>query len=145
MLRSEASTTIKRPVDEVFAMLSDWTKAATWISGNESVTKTSDGPTGVGTTWHSTSKLFGRRMDADTQCTEFEPNRGFAFAVTKPFAGTVRFALEAAAGGTRVDQTIDAEPGGFFKLAQPVLAAMMKRQVQADLDTFRDLMEADAL
>jgi hypothetical protein len=53
--------------------------------------------------------------------------------------------LQAVEGGTRVDQTIDAEPGGFFKLAQPLLVTMMKRQMQGDLDTFRDLMDANAL
>ena len=47
--------------------------------------------------------------------------------------------------GTRVTQTIDAEPGGFLKLAGPLLASAVKRQFGGYLDDFRDLMESDAL
>ena len=41
--------------------------------------------------------------------------------------------------------TLEAEPGGFFKLAEPLVIAMAKRSFQGDLDNLKDLMEADAL
>ena len=41
-------------------------------------------------------------------------------------------------------QTIEAEPGGFFKLAEPLLT-IAKRQFQNDLDNLKDLTEAHAL
>ena len=58
---------------------------------------------------------------------------------------TVALTFESVAGGTRVDQVFDGEPGGFFKLVGPLLVAAAKRQFQNDLDNFRDLMEGDAL
>ncbi len=115
------------------------------VSSLGSLTQTSDGPVAVGTTWHSTQKLFGRRMEGDTEGTEFETNHRYAFSGTVPFPVTVAFTLEPVAGGTRVDQVIEAEPGGFFKLALPVLLTMGKRQLQTDLDNFRDLMDANEL
>ena len=48
-------------------------------------------------------------------------------------------------GGTRVNTTIEGEPGGFFKLAEPLIVSMSKRQFQSDLDNLKDLMEANAL
>jgi uncharacterized protein YndB with AHSA1/START domain len=144
MARIEASTTVKRPLEEVFAVLSDASNSPKWSSNMQTVTKTSDGPTGVGTTYHSTAKMLGRRLEADSKVTEFEAGRRYALATTAPFPVTLTWAVRSVDGATRVDQTVDAEPGGFFKLAQPLLVTMMKRQAQNDLDTLRDLMEADA-
>ena len=145
MARVEASTTVRRPVGEVFAALSDPSKSPEWSSSMQTVTRTSDGPTDVGTTYHTTAKLLGRRLEADSRVTEFEADRRYAVATTAPFPVTITWAVVSVDGGTRVDQTVDVEPGGFFRLAQPLLVTMMKRQVQGDLETFRDLMEANAL
>jgi carbon monoxide dehydrogenase subunit G len=145
MAHVEASITTKRPIDEVFAALSDWTNSEKWISSTQSVTKTSDGPIGVGTTWSTVGKLLGRTLEADITATEFEPDQKSAWVVDKPFKATTTFTLKSVDGGTRVDQTTDAELEGFFKLAQAVMLPMMKRQLQNDLETFRDLMDANAL
>lgn len=145
MIRAEVSTTIKRPVEDVFAMMSDASHNPEWLSGVTEMTKTSNGPIGVGTTWHGVGKFLGRRMEADTSYTEFEPNHKYAFKSTTPFPMTVAFSFEPVAGGTRVDQVVDAEPGGFFKLAGPLLVTAAKRQFKNDLDNFRDLMEGGAL
>ena len=145
MAHVEASITTKRPIDEVFAALSDWTNSEKWISSTQSVTKTSDGPIGVGTTWSAVGKLLGRTLEAGITVTEFEPDKKSASVVDKPFKATTAFTLKSVDGGTRVDQTTDAELEGFFKLAQAVMLPMMKRQLQNDLETFRDLMDANAL
>jgi len=145
MVRAELNVTIKRPVEEVFATMSDASKNEEWVSGVRETTKTSEGPIGVGTTYHSVGKFLGRRMESDITYTAFEPNRGYAFETTTPFPITATFTFEPVAEGTRVDQTVDAEPGGFFKLAAPLLVVAAKRQFQNDLDNLRDLMEADAL
>jgi uncharacterized protein YndB with AHSA1/START domain len=145
MPRVEVSTMVQRPIEEVFAVLSDASNTPKWSSGMQTVAKTSDGPTGVGTTYHYTSKLFGRRLEGDSKVTAYETDRRLAVASTAPFPVTITMAMEQVDGGTRVEQTVDAEPGGFFKLAQPLLSTMMKRQVQGDLETFRDLMDAHVL
>jgi uncharacterized protein YndB with AHSA1/START domain len=145
MVRAQLGTTIKRPVEEVFAVMSDLSNNPKWISAVGETTKTSDGPIGVGTTWHSVGKFLGRRMESDTTYTQFEPNRAFSFEATTPFPMTVAFTFEPEPGGTRVEQVVDAEPGGFFKLAGPLLVTAAKRQFQSDLDNLRDLLEADAL
>jgi uncharacterized protein YndB with AHSA1/START domain len=146
MARFEVSTTIKRPVEDVFAVLSDFSNGSKWSSGQaEPAVKTSDGPIGVGTTWHDVGKIIGRRFESDIEFTEFEPDRKIVFTITKPFPMTATVTLEPVADGTRVSQTIQAEPGGFFKLAEPLVVTMSKRQLQNDLDTLRDLMDANAL
>jgi len=146
MARFDVGTTIKRPVEDVFAVLSDFSNGSKWSSGVvEPAKKTSAGPIGVGTTWHSVSKVAGRRFDTDIACTEFETNRKITTTFTKPFPTTLTVTFESVAGGTRISQTVESEPGGFFKLAEPLVVTMAKRQFQSDLDNLRDLMDANAL
>lgn len=146
MARFDVGNTIKRPVEDVFAVLSDFSSGSKWSSGvSEPPKKTSDGPIGVGTTWHSIGKAAGRKIESDFEYIEFEPNRKIVSTTTKPFPITSTITTESVAGGTRVSQTIEAQPGGFFKLAEPLVVTITKRQFQSDLDNLRDLMEANAL
>jgi hypothetical protein len=75
-------------------------------------------------------------------CTEFEADRKITLTLTKPFPTTSTVTFDAVGGGTRVSQTIDAEPGGFFKLAEPLVVTIARRQFQGDLDNLRDLTDS---
>ena len=99
----------------------------------------------MGTTYRGTGKMFGRHQDTEFTVTEFDVNRTFAVAATKPFPLTITIALEPTTEGTRLDMVADAEPGGFFKLVQPLMMAIGRRRNQSDLEKLRDLMEAKAL
>lgn len=145
MPRTVASVAIKRPVEDVFAVVSDPTNTPTWNSTLVSATKTSDGPTGVGTTVLGTGKMFGRQIETEFTVTAFEMNRRFGVTATRPFPLTITLALEAITGGTRVEMTSDVEPGGFFKLAAPLMVRMGKRQNRTNLENLRDMLEANAL
>jgi len=108
--------------------------------------QTSPDPIGVGTTGRFVGKILGRRIETESEVTEFEANRKFAWRSKSgpfPLQGAVSF--EPIEGGTRVNTTITGEPGGFFKLAEPLLIGIAKRQFQSDLDNLKDLMEANAL
>ena len=146
MAKFDVGITINRPVNEVFAILSDFSNGSKWASGAvEPAQKTSDGPIGVGTTWHGAGKVAGRRFVTDATCTEFDADRRITLAMTKPFPTTSTVTFDTVGGGTHVNQTIDAEPGGFFKLAEPLVVTIARRQFQGDLENLRDLMEANAL
>jgi uncharacterized protein YndB with AHSA1/START domain len=145
MVRVEVSATIKRPIEDVFAVMSDSTNRPKWQSNVSEMTKTSDGPIGVGTTWHAVSKMFGRRVEGDAEYIGFEANRTFSMKSATPFPTTMTYAFESVDGGTRVDQVVDAEPSGLYKMAGPLLAKGAKRDMQNYLDSLRDLMEDDAL
>jgi uncharacterized protein YndB with AHSA1/START domain len=144
--RFNVGVTIKRPIEDVFVVLSDFSNGSKWASGAvEPATKTSAGPIGVGTTWHGVAKVVGRRFDIEITCTEFETNRKTTIKFDKPFPTTSTVTFDSVAGATLVNQTVEAEPGGFFKLAEPLVVTMARRQFQNDLDNLRDLMEAHAL
>jgi uncharacterized protein YndB with AHSA1/START domain len=146
MAKAEVSTTIKRPVEDVFAVLSNPEDSPKWSSAALEAKITSAGPIGVGTTGRFVSKFLGRRIENESVVTEFEPNRKYSWqSKSGPFPFQASMTFEGTAGGTRVNATIEAEPGGFFKLAEPLIVRMAKRQFQGDFDNLKDLMEANAL
>jgi uncharacterized protein YndB with AHSA1/START domain len=67
MAKLEISTVINRPVEEVFAFLSNPENWPKWISGSIEAKKTSEGPIGVGTTWRQVLTFLGQRMEAEAE------------------------------------------------------------------------------
>jgi uncharacterized membrane protein len=146
MAKLEISTVINRPVEVVFAFLSNPENGPKWNSSSGEVTITSGGPVGVGTTYRSVRTFLGQRIESETEITEYEPNQRLASkAISGPFPMESLVTFEPVEGGTRVTGTLIGEPGGFFKLAEPVLVSRMKQQFEADLAKLKDMMEAYAL
>ena len=103
MAKFDCSITIKRPVEDVFAVMSDFSNGSKWASGSsEPAERTSDGPIGVGSTWHAVGKVVGRKIETDFEYTEFEVDRKIAYTITKPFPMTATVVFEPVADGTRV-------------------------------------------
>ena len=53
------------------------------------------------------------------------------------------FVFEEVPGGTRFTHSQDVEPGGFFGLAESLFEIEAKRQLRNDLETLKDLLEAN--
>jgi uncharacterized protein YndB with AHSA1/START domain len=146
MPKLEISTVIKRPVEEVFTLSSNPENYPKWFAGSTEVRKTSEGPIGVGATYRTVVIFLGRRIEGEIKVTEYEPNQRCATkSRSAPFPVENQTTFERVNGGTRVTVSTVAEPGGFFKLAEPLLVSMLKRQFEANLTTLKDLMEARAL
>ncbi len=146
MLKIEISTVINRPVEDVFAVASNPEGYLKWSPGLVEVKKTSEGPVGVGTTWRLVRQALGQRLEGDLELTEYEPNRKFTLdSKSRPFPGEARWTFDAVEGGTRVSVVLQAEPGGFFKLAEPLLRSFTKRTMETELANLKELMEAHAL
>ncbi|MDA8066734.1 MAG: hypothetical protein M0031_14730 [Thermaerobacter sp.] len=50
--------------------------------------------------------------------------------------------FEPADGGTRVIMSYEAEAGGIFKLGEPVLQGIARRQTEHEFQTLKALLEA---
>lgn len=142
MARFDQSVTINRPIEEVFAFVSDLDNQARWRSGLDLAELTSDGPFGVGATYREVERILGRKMERTMEVTEFEPNVKCSFKSTSGpvvFSATVSF--EAQDDGIRVSMTADAELGGVFRVAEPMVVRMGRRQMESDLANLKELLE----
>jgi len=145
MVKVEGTVVINRPIEDVFAFLSNPDKSSLWQGMVLEVKQTSDGPVGVGTTGQVVSQFLGRRMESTYEVTEYELNRK---ATLKTTSGPIPYmnsaTLESVDEGTKVTLVAEYEVGGYFKLAEPILARMAQRQAETDYANLKDLMEAQA-
>ena len=141
MIRIQASVTVNRPLEEVFRFMTDNQNALQWQSGLLEARVTND-VVGVGRAWVDVVQFLGRRIEVASQTTEYEPLRLVAFKSTSgPIPLEGRYAFEPAGGGTKVTFTLQGEAGGFFKLAEPIVARSTQRQWDTNLANLKDLLE----
>ena len=145
MIKIETSVLINRPVNEVFAYVANLENGQEWQTDVQELRQTSEGPMGVGTVWHEVRQLLGRLVEQSNKMTQYEPNKKFAYrqSGTVPVEAMITFE-SVAEGETKVTMTGEAEPGGFFKLAEPLVAQMAKRQTEANAANLKDILEAQA-
>ena len=122
MIRIQASVTINRPLEEVFRFMTNHQNALQWQSGLLEARVTND-VVGVGKTWVDVVQFLGRRIGVASELTEYEPLRVVGFKSTSgPIPLEGRYAFEPDGAGTKVTFTLQGEAGGFFKLAEPIVA-----------------------
>ena len=142
MAKVETSIVVNRPVAEVFQDMSINENALQWQSGLLETRITND-VTGPGRAWIDTVQFLGRRMEVPFQLTDWQRDQKIAFRSTGgpiPMQGSYTF--EPNGDGTRVTFLLTGEPGGFFKLAEPVLMQILQRQWQTNLANLKDVLEA---
>ncbi|MER6777710.1 MULTISPECIES: SRPBCC family protein [unclassified Streptomyces] len=71
----ESTVEIDRPIGEVFAYLADGRNDPQFSPRVQEITKTPDGPTGVGTVFRSTVKDAGMKTGREFRITGFEPQK----------------------------------------------------------------------
>jgi uncharacterized protein YndB with AHSA1/START domain len=145
MMKFEQSVVIDRPLKEVFGFATDLDTHAQWMVGLVESTHTSEGPVGLGTKYRYVMQMLGRKVETAGDVTEYERNRKYAWKATSGpfpvFQGS--FLFEPLNGGTKVTMLAEAEPGGFFKLAEPLAAGMVRRQLGSSLSNLKDVLEAE--
>lgn len=145
MVKVEGTVVINRPIEEVFAFLTNPDNSSLWQGMVLEAKQTSEGPVGVGTMGQVVGQFLGRRMESTWEVTEFELNRK---ATLKTTSGPIPYmnsaTLEPVEEGTKVTLVAEYEVGGYFKLAEPILARMAQRQAETDYANLKDLVEAQA-
>ncbi len=143
-MRVEESIGIDRPVQEVFEYVSEPDNFPEWTGTAIEVHKRTPGPVREGDTFTAVIKFLGRRFETPYERTSYEPNRRFTERATGGPLPDQRwtYTFEEAPGGTRLARAVEGEPGGFFKLADPLIERALGRQIRGDLETLKDLLEA---
>lgn len=144
MATLEATIIINRPVEEVFAAVEDFNSHPRWRGGLLKAEVTSPGPLGVGSTYVYNMQVMGRKIETTGEVVAYDPPSTYTWKATSgpfPLSGSVR--CETVSEGTRVTETVEAEPGGFFKLAEPVLLRQQKGQMEKDLKQLKVLLEKE--
>ena len=135
--------TVDAPPAVVFAFLTDPGKATVWQASLLEADYKPDPPVRKGTEIHEVRKFLGRKIESIVEVTEFEPGRLFGGRMRSgPVPWQFRYTFEGADGSTRVSFHMEGEPGGFFHLAEPLVVRTVKKQLENDFSTLKELVEA---
>lgn len=142
MIEFENRIVIDRPVEEVFAFVSEFENIPKWNYYVLEVTKTSEGPLGVGTTYHQTRKTD----EQDFGVIEYEPGETVVVKTLPPSrpAFEMRFTFEPVADGTSIldEWKLDTgQPGLLEKLG----AGKVKQAVKDNLTKLKELLETGSV
>ena len=144
-IRVEHTLVINRPVEEVFALVTDVESFPRWTESIIEAVKTSEGPVELGTTCRIVNKAMGRQLDHSFVVTQYELNKVYAVKSTAgPFPMEMCYTVESVEGGTRLHVESEADPRGAMRLAGPMLNRMLKKQITADHANLKALLESSA-
>src|SRR5258708_1105458 len=82
MINVEASIIVSRPIEEVFAYVSDFRNAAQWQAGVVDVRQMPEGPVGKGTQIIFVRTFLGRKLEGTSEVVEYESPTKHTFQST---------------------------------------------------------------
>lgn len=146
-LKIRQSISINQPIKGIFPFVSDLENLVDWSSVVISARRNSSEVIQVGATVRSTIHFLGRWLDITFEVVEYEPDRSL---MIKSISGAASCYFDYqfepdVDGGTIVSQ----EAGihlidGVIEQAEPVITSAVRRQLEYDLLTLKDILEARA-
>jgi uncharacterized protein YndB with AHSA1/START domain len=146
MASTTSAITIRRPIEDVFAVATDVEKTGRWFPGNVQEHWTSPPPHGVGSTRRAVVTMFGRRSQNDAVTTEYDPPHRAGMRGTSPnapFDTTLTFSPDG--DGTRVELSTTFSFRGWTRIFGPVVSRGYGWAVARGLRTLKRLMESGEL
>ena len=121
---------IDQPVDKVFDYMINVENHKAWQAGLQDATVTPPGPIGVGSTYHYTTEVMGRKIETHLEVSAFEQNKNWSVKTTgTPTSVESIYLFEAVDNTTRL--TISMELAGGYPAAAE---GMVKKQTQKNLE-----------
>jgi hypothetical protein len=124
------------------AGLLEWCEGTAKTPVTIAVRRFTFGPLRVGTTHTIVRNFMGRKMEATNEYIAYEPNERITFKGT---SGPVRFEFsylfESTAEGTKLTGKMQMQATGLLRLAEPLMAASLRREMTAAAGVLKDLLE----
>ena len=140
----ENSVEIDRPLHEVFNYVSDVGNYPEWMAHVLDVRKDTPGPPTQSDRFVVAIKSVGRRFETPYQRTSYAAERSYTDEAVGGPVPNQRWhsAFYELLGATRFTRGVDVEPSGLLKLLGPLQKWAAERQLKKDLQTLKDVVEA---
>jgi hypothetical protein len=143
MISINISTLILRPVWEVFDFISTPENNSQWQFGSLESVQISAGEMRIGSLFSSFGHFMGQRIQSNFEVTEFETNQIYGYeTISGPIQLQTFYSFETVEHGTKVIVSSLINPGGFFKLVDPIVARAAKKQFKENLTTLKEILES---
>ena len=142
MFTRTTAITIARPIEEVFAFVSDARNRPRWDESVDSEELTSPEPVGVGSTVRTRMRSMGRDYELGWEIVEHEPPASQRIESTSgPFSTTLLYDLSEDGDGTLVRFSVTGRPTGALRLMQPLIARNTQRNLDQAFPRLKELLE----
>ncbi|NWF63251.1 MAG: SRPBCC family protein [Chloroflexi bacterium] len=142
MINLDFSALIDRPQKDVFAFVANPNNMSKWNSAVVSLEQITPGAVGTGTKFKSVGEMMGRRIEGEMQITAYEPESKCGFQINAgPMQVNITLSFKTIGTGTKINLNAQGNPGGFFKLAEGVLAGRVKTMMEENLTRLKTVLE----
>lgn len=137
---------IKRPIEDVFAVLTDVTKTGRWYPAKVEEWWTTPPPHGVGSIRRARVLVMGRGVENDAVVTEHDPpHRAAMRGLSRSAPFEVELGFEPIDGGTRVQVDSAFHLRGLMRLIGPSFVRNYERGWETGMANLKRMMESGEL
>jgi len=143
MLKFSADLRVNRPVNKVFAWLTDTNNQSKFDKSSLAMELLSPGPWRSGSQFRELRNLGGRKTEVFSEIADLEPNKRFVISSkTGPgWLGTWLF--EPDGTGTKLHWTGQLSMKGFARLLEPLIGKQMRSQIDQQFSALPGLIETE--
>lgn len=138
------SIVIARPVEVVFAYISNYEHDLRWRAGIIEMTQIPPGRAQIGAKTREVARFFGKKRVTPAEIINYEPDGKVTFAGLManrvPVSGSRT--VERVGEQTRFIYQAKVELSGFYRLIEPLMAAILRRRFISDLRRLKEQLEA---
>ena len=137
-----ATTRIDALRDKVASYVVDNRNDPAWIGGISESELLGDPPITVGSRVRRVASFMGKRIEYVNEVTRLDPGSVLEMrSVKSPFPMHITYAFQDAEGGTQTSVRVQGGTSTLYRLAGPLLSRQVKKNVQADLERLKDILE----
>ena len=142
MINLDLGTLIDKPVQDVFAFVTNPNNMSKWNSAVVSMQQITPGAVGVGTKFKNVGEMLGRRIEGEMQVVAFEPDSKYGFQMNAgPMQVNVVLNFKPVGTGTKINLNAQGNPAGVFKLAEGVIQGRVKSMMEENLARLKSVLE----
>jgi hypothetical protein len=133
---------IRTTPQQAFNFVADPSKLRLWQPYVVEAALTSRGPAAAGATYRYVLQAMGYTVETEGIITEYQPYSLYCYQSTSgPFSIRGGFSFEQVQNFVRVTAFGEAEPGGYFAMAEAIIGLLLGRQLKITLQTLKEVLE----
>ncbi|MDR3575638.1 MAG: SRPBCC family protein [Anaerolineaceae bacterium] len=141
MASASSSITINQPVSKVFGYVTAVENHTAWQPGILSAQLTPPGAVAVGSIYHYTTEVMGKRYETQIQVSAFEQNKKWATkTVGVPRPVETVYVFEESGGATHLTISMDLT-GGYPAAAEGMVKAQMQKAFDEQVLRIKNIVE----
>ena len=136
---------IARPTEIVWEYLENAEHNPEWLSNMRSARWSTEPPVAVGSRYDQLARFLGKDVRTSFEVTELEPGRSITISSLPGSSFPIRITREVEPLGpqrTRVRETAEGDSSGFYRLAEPLMRPLVRRNIAQAYRRLKQLLES---